>query len=41
VELRNQKEEVKAELGRRTTGAQAISKYATVTRSSRFIDTTK
>ncbi|MCD4830107.1 MAG: hypothetical protein K8R90_11825 [Candidatus Cloacimonetes bacterium] len=41
VELRNQKEEVKAELGKRNAGAKAISRYANALRQSRFVDTTK
>ena len=41
VELRNQKEEVRAELGKRNAGAKAISRYASALRHSRFVDTTK
>ena len=41
VELRNQKEEVRAELGKRNAGAKAVSRYASAPRHSRFVDTTK
>ena len=41
VELQNRKEEVRVELGKKSAGMRAISKYASIKPDSHYIDTTK